>query len=66
LLQLVEEHGKESWALLAFFMPNRNRLQIAERWKMQLDPSINRGPWTLEEVNKAIIRLVYAMHSTNS
>ena len=45
----MERHGDKSWVLVASFLPNRTGKQIRERWHNQLDPAIQKGPWTEEE-----------------
>jgi hypothetical protein len=34
---------------VAVLVPGRTAKQCRERWSLNLDPSINRGPWTKEE-----------------
>jgi myb proto-oncogene protein len=38
-----------NWAAIAQQIDGRNAKQCRERWFLNLDPSINRGPWTAEE-----------------
>merc|ERR1719183_140859 len=50
LLSLVQGDGRNmNWNLVAAQIPGRNAKQCRERWFLNLDPSINRGPWTEEE-----------------
>jgi hypothetical protein len=49
VVMFVGLHGARNWALLASHMPNRTAKQCRERWHNHLNPSINRGPWSLEE-----------------
>jgi len=50
LLMLLEAQGKEkSWTKIAEHIPGRTAKQCRERWHLNLDPSINRGPWTKQE-----------------
>jgi hypothetical protein len=49
LIALVRTHGVQSWACLAKQMPNRTPKQCRERWHNQLDPGLNRGPWSMNE-----------------
>ena len=51
LAGLVEVYGTGSWALVAskFTDVARTGKQCRERWLNQLDPNIQRGPWTEEE-----------------
>ena len=43
------EPGKWNWAKISLKIPGRNAKQCRERWFLNLDPSINRGPWTEQE-----------------
>ena len=60
LISLVEVHGATKWALIASKLADSCGLsasqtasqtgkQCRERWLNQLDPAIQRGPWTNEE-----------------
>ncbi|GBG30661.1 Transcription factor MYB3R-2 [Hondaea fermentalgiana] len=49
LRSLVDESGSTSWVAVAKYIPGRTAKQCRERWSLNLDPSINRGPWTAEE-----------------
>lgn len=50
LLKLVEKYKPDfDWGLISKQIPGRNAKQCRERWFLNLDPSINRGPWTPEE-----------------
>lgn len=52
LITAYTEKGSISninWAAIAQQIPGRNAKQCRERWFLNLDPSINRGPWTAEE-----------------
>ncbi|GBG34263.1 Transcription factor MYB3R-2 [Hondaea fermentalgiana] len=50
LLELLAQQGKEkSWTKIAEHIPGRTAKQCRERWHLNLDPSINRGPWTKQE-----------------
>ena len=40
---------KINWSSIAGKIDGRNAKQCRERWFLNLDPSINRGPWTPEE-----------------
>lgn len=54
LLKLMKDYpeGKWNWAKISVHIPGRNAKQCRERWFLNLDPSINRGPWTKEEDEK--------------
>ena len=45
----VEKHGTK-WARIAAQVETRNGDQCSKRWKNSLDPSIDRSPWTTQEV----------------
>lgn len=50
LLKLVDKYKPDwDWSLISKQIPGRNAKQCRERWFLNLDPSINRGPWTPEE-----------------
>lgn len=53
LLKLMKEsqirNGKYNWADIASNIDGRNAKQCRERWNLNLDPSINRSPWTDDE-----------------
>lgn len=53
LLNLVQQ-GMKNWGEAAALIPGRTAKQCRERWKNHLDPSINKGPWQLEE-DKALM-----------
>ena len=48
LCQLVAA-GHSNWGQVARHIPGRSAKQCRERWNNNLDPRINRGPWTPEE-----------------
>lgn len=58
LLDLVQGNGsaieKSDWQRISERIPGRNAKQCRERWFLNLDPSINRGPWTPEEDAKLV------------
>merc|ERR1719281_2192530 len=50
LLRLVEQHKPNfNWKNIAEKIEGRNPKQCRERWTLNLDPTIRRGPWTAEE-----------------
>lgn len=51
LLEIMKDYepGKWNWAKISLKIPGRNAKQCRERWFLNLDPSINRGPWTEQE-----------------
>ncbi|XP_024135700.1 myb-related protein A isoform X1 [Oryzias melastigma] len=54
LKKLVEQHGTESWKLVATFFPGRTDGQCQHRWQKVLNPELVKGPWTKEEDQKVI------------
>jgi hypothetical protein len=48
LVDLIAQHGKH-WGMISGHLPNRTASQVASRWEKCLDPSIHKGPFTLEE-----------------
>ncbi|ORD96156.1 MYB [Hepatospora eriocheir] len=51
LTNLVSEFGAKNWGFIAEKMETRVGKQCRERWFNQLDPSLNRNPFTIEEKN---------------
>lgn len=49
LIQFVCINGPRNWGHLARQLTNRTPKQCRERWNNQLNPNINKGPWTQEE-----------------
>eukprot|EP00040_Diaphanoeca_grandis_P032716 m.198995 g.198995 ORF g.198995 m.198995 type:complete len:429 (+) comp32716_c0_seq2:331-1617(+) len=45
----VVHGGPKRWAQIAKLLPGRTGKQCRERWVNQIDPSIKRDPWHLEE-----------------
>jgi myb proto-oncogene protein len=59
LLTLIEKNGgARCWTKIADHIPGRTAKQCRERWHLNLDPSINRTPWTAEED-----RMLTTMHA---
>lgn len=54
LIQLVGMYGTRKWSKVSQFLPGRIRKQCRERWFNQLDPSIKRDKWTIEEDIKVV------------
>uniref|UniRef100_UPI0037E7592F myb-related protein A n=1 Tax=Semicossyphus pulcher TaxID=241346 RepID=UPI0037E7592F len=54
LKKLVEQHGTDSWKLIANFFPGRTDGQCQHRWQKVLNPELVKGPWTKEEDQKVI------------
>ncbi|KAF8928625.1 hypothetical protein BGZ58_009533 [Dissophora ornata] len=59
LLEAVRELSNENWHAVAMKVPGRNAKQCMQKWQTDLDPQINRLPWTPEEDEK----LVEAYHT---
>uniref|UniRef100_A0A7S2TCJ0 Uncharacterized protein n=2 Tax=Sar TaxID=2698737 RepID=A0A7S2TCJ0_PROMC len=47
LIELVTKPGKNlnSWVAIAAHIPGRTAKQCRERWSLNLDPDIKKGPW---------------------
>ncbi|XP_014036854.1 myb-related protein A isoform X4 [Salmo salar] len=54
LKKLVEQHGADSWKLIANNFPGRTDGQCQHRWQKVLNPELVKGPWTKEEDQKVI------------
>ncbi|CAM8879462.1 unnamed protein product [Rhodiola kirilowii] len=54
LIQLVREYGAENWGTIAESIEGRTGKSCRLRWFNQLDPSINKGPFSREEGDKLI------------
>ena len=60
LLQFITQYTETgdintiNWADIAAKIEGRNAKQCRERWFLNLDPSINRGPWTPEEDDRLL------------
>ncbi|EGG16671.1 myb domain-containing protein [Cavenderia fasciculata] len=60
LKNLVDIHGTKKWKYIASLLTLRNGRQCRERWSNQLDPTIKRDAWTLNE--DRIILEAHAKH----
>jgi myb-related protein len=49
LKDLVQTHGAKNWKKIASFFEDRSDVQCLHRWQKVLNPSLVKGPWTLEE-----------------
>lgn len=58
LLRLIQDKEMHSWAMVAENIEGRTAKQCRERWSLNLDPSINRSPWTVQE--DALLLKLYA------
>ncbi|KAF9114494.1 hypothetical protein BGX27_010644 [Mortierella sp. AM989] len=59
LLEAVRDLSSENWHAVAMKVPGRNAKQCMQKWQTDLDPQINRLPWTPDEDEK----LVEAYHT---
>ncbi|KAG0030303.1 DNA binding transcription coactivator transcription factor [Podila clonocystis] len=59
LTQAVRELSVENWHAIAMRVPGRNAKQCMQKWQTDLDPQINRLPWSVDEDE----RLVEAYHT---
>lgn len=55
LRSLVQQWGKE-WSRIAEATPGRTSKQCRQRWRFQLDPSLNHGPFTAAE-DRVLVRM---------
>ncbi len=49
MIKLVEDIGTKNWRKIGAMLNNRTGKQCRERWHNQLDPMINKTPWSQEE-----------------
>ena len=49
LIQMVQTYGTKRWSLVASNLKGRTGKQCRERWTNQLNPLINKRPWSTEE-----------------
>jgi len=54
LIELVGKFGANEWSQIALELPGRKGKQCRERWHNNLDPSINKQPWS-EDEDRAIL-----------
>lgn len=55
LRNLVQQWGEE-WSRIAEATPGRTSKQCRQRWRFQLDPSLNHGPFTAAE-DRVLVRM---------
>lgn len=55
LFAMVEQYGTKSWGIVGSKLKNRTGKQCRERWHNQLDPAINKLPWSDEEETTLIL-----------
>jgi hypothetical protein len=48
-LRELVRHYNQDWAMIATFLPGRNRHQVATRWRQCLNPKLTKGRFTKEE-----------------
>lgn len=60
LIELIDEHGIESWSRIGKMMSRRNGKQCRERWHTHLKPEIDKSPLRQEE--KEIILDLQSKH----
>lgn len=46
IANFVAEHGLKEWSKVTSVLPNRTAKQCRERWFNNLDPTVEKGPWT--------------------
>lgn len=60
ITEIQKKEGRLNWHSICYKVAGRSAKQCRERWHSQLDPAINRDPWTaLEE--KMLIQLHHEM-----
>lgn len=57
---LVKEHGTKQWGVIGSKLNNRTGKQCRERWHNQLDPTINKTPWT--DAEECTLMSAHAIH----
>mmetsp|Transcript_7912 Transcript_7912/g.12029 ORF Transcript_7912/g.12029 Transcript_7912/m.12029 type:complete len:1127 (-) Transcript_7912:197-3577(-) len=55
LARLVAERGPRRWPSIAAAMSGRSGKQCRERWHNQLDPSVSKAPFSVDEVRTILI-----------
>jgi hypothetical protein len=50
MIQLVQRYGAKNWSMIAEHLKGRIGKQCRERWHNNLNPELNKGPWTDEEM----------------
>lgn len=50
VIELVKKHGAKNWSQIAEHLHGRIGKQCRERWHNNLNPELNKGPWTEEEM----------------
>ncbi|CDQ90118.1 unnamed protein product [Oncorhynchus mykiss] len=63
LKKLVEQHGADSWKLVANNFQGRTDGQCQHRWQKVLNPELVKGPWTKEEDQKVTFRHISYTYS---
>jgi hypothetical protein len=59
VLKGVAQFGEHAWIKIAtHFLPWRNRIQIRSRYRSQLDPHIEKGKWTEDELDLLLRRTI--------
>lgn len=49
MIALVKLHGAKKWSFIASHLPGRISKQCRERWHNQLNPDVNKAPWSEAE-----------------
>jgi len=50
VIQLVHQYGAKNWSQIAEHLKGRIGKQCRERWHNNLNPDLNKGPWTEDEM----------------
>ncbi|PWA80007.1 myb-related protein 3R-1 [Artemisia annua] len=56
LVRLVKIYGTKNWSTIAKYLPGHIGKQCRERWHNNLNPDINKEPWTKDEEMMLIIK----------
>lgn len=54
LKQAVSIQGGKNWKSIAAHLQGKTEVQCLHRWTKVLNPSLTKGPWTLEEDNRVV------------
>lgn len=62
LIELISIYGEGNWSDIANGLPNRTGKQCRDHFTNQLDPNINKDPWT-EKEDKLLLNLYNEYHN---
>lgn len=58
IIELVSKYGAKQWSKIAEHLKGRIGKQCRERWHNNLNPELNKGPWSSEEQ-----QIIYEAHT---